>query len=476
MKWKLTSSFVFTVIAVVVIVTLINIAAVLIIFIGNNVDRKNIISYEDNERLVELDPENFVRNFNEYIVSSRENLYVSDEGKKALDDNKTWMQILDEDGREVYNYKRPENTPLKYTPFQIIHGYKYSGVIGGGTTIMIGEKKVNHKQYTYIIAFPMDKVRKNVFTYNNVGIWSIIKNITISVLVIDSIIALFFGYLFSRRLTKPLGNIISGVENLGEGNYNVYYPPKGIYSDVYYNLNNLSDTLKSNERERKNLDKMREEWLANISHDIKTPLASIKGYAEILSDEEYEFSKEEIKSYTEIINKKSNYIKELVDDLNLSTKLKNITSMINKKEINLVKLARETVIDMLNDPNYSDRDINFISEESVILKEVDDILIKRVINNLLYNALIHNDDKVKIEVKVIKDEKARIFVKDNGKGIKAEELKYIFDRYYRGTNTGESHKGSGLGMAIAKEIVKAHGGDIKISSMLGEGTEIEVIV
>ncbi|MCY6485762.1 HAMP domain-containing sensor histidine kinase [Clostridium aestuarii] len=469
MKWKLTLRFVATVISVVIIVVLINIAAVTILVVRHNVPNKS-------NKFLELGPEKFVRNFNSYVLTSGENLYVNDDGKKALDSAEAWIQVLDESGKEIYNYKKPEVAPVKYTPFQLVHVYKYRGALDIPSTIFIGEKMVEDKQYSYIIGFPMEKVQKNILIYNVDDIGNFIKNATMIVLLIDSVIALFFGYLFSRTLTKPLGNIINGVEKLGEGDYDVYYRPKGIYSDVYYNINNLSDTLKSNKKERMKLDKMREEWIANISHDIKTPLSSINGYAEILSYEDYEFSMEEIKSYAEIIHKKSSYIKELVDDLNLSTKLKNKTSMLNKKETNLVNLVRETVIDMLNDPKYSSNYIGFISQENVVLKEVDDTLIKRVINNLLYNALIHNESDVKIEVKVIKDEKVHIFVKDNGKGIRQEELKYIFDRYYRGTNTGERHKGSGLGMAIAKEIIKAHDGDIKISSVLGEGTEIEVML
>lgn len=470
MKWKLTFRFVATVILVVIIVVFINIIAVISVFIGQ-------YSYnQNNDLLKNFGPEDFVRNFKNYVLSSEENVYVSEEGKQILDNTKAWIQILDEDGKEVYHYKKPKNARLKYTPVEIVSAYKYRAGLNIRSTMFIGEKIIRDKSYSYIIGLPMKRYDKKVFVYDISSMGKFVKISTMSIIFIDAIIALFFGYLFSRGLTKPLTNIINGVEKLGNGDYSVYYPPKGIYRDVYHNINNLSYTLKSNERERNKLDKMREEWIANISHDIKTPLASIKGYAEILGDEDYEFSKEEIQSYVETINKKSNYIKELVDDLNLTTKLKNRTSMLDKKEINLVKLVRETVIELLNDPKYRDRDINFICKEGVIQKEVDDILIKRVINNLLYNALIHNEHNVKIEVKVIKDDKVHIFIKDNGKGMNPEELEHIFDRYYRGTNTGESHKGSGLGMAIAKDIVKAHGGNIKISSALGEGTKAEVIL
>ncbi|MCM1992203.1 HAMP domain-containing sensor histidine kinase [Oceanirhabdus seepicola] len=471
MKWKLTFKFVGTVISVVLIVMIINIVA---IFIGITLVNDNT-EIRDEVMSQNISPEQFVRGFHHFILNDNNQLNVSDEGKKMLDEGDIWIQVLDENSMEVYNYQKPETVPTRYTPIQLVHSYKYIDEINDISTIFLGDKVINDIQYSYIMGFPRRTVKKQVLIYTDDGLLQVIKSISKIVLIIDSIIALIFGYLFSRRLTKPIGKIIKGVEKLGEGDYNLQYSTKGIYKDVNYNLNNLSHTLKENEKERKKLDEMREEWIANISHDIKTPLASIKGYAELLSGE-YELSKEESKSYTDVIDKKSNYIKELVDDLNFTTRIKNNISMLKKKEINLVKLVREAVIDILNDPIYSNRDINFVCEENTILKEIDDILIKRVINNLMYNALIHNDNNVKIEVQIIRDENVHIFVKDNGRGINPDEIKYIFERYYRGTNTGERHKGSGLGMAIAKDIVKAHGGNIKISSKLGEGTEIEVIL
>ncbi|UPA30889.1 ATP-binding protein [Terrisporobacter glycolicus] len=107
---------------------------------------------------------------------------------------------------------------------------------------------------------------------------------------------------------------------------------------------------------------------------------------------------------------------------------------------------------------------------------LDKLLMQRVINNLLYNALVHNDEDVKILVKIFKEDKTHIVISDNGKGISEKDLKHVFDRYYRGTNTGENHKGSGLGMAIAKEVINAHDGEITINSRLDKGTYIEIII
>ncbi|WP_392486849.1 sensor histidine kinase [Haloimpatiens sp. FM7315] len=470
MKWKLTFRFISTIISVVIIVVFINIVAIIGITMKSNYNKSS------NNLLSELDAEDFTRNFEKCIGIFDDKIGMDEKGKKLLDSKGIWFQILDEQGKEVYSYKRPSKVPLKYTPFQIVNAYKYEGGVGTAETIFLGEKNINNVKYSYIIGFPMKEVEKQIFVYNIDKMKFLFKNISTFVILIDSIIALFFGYLFSRGLTKPMGNIISGVNKMSQGDYSKVYKPNGIYKEVFYNLNDLNYTLKENEKERKKLENMRQEWIANISHDIKTPLASIKGYAEILGSPEYEFSEEEIKSYANIIDKKSQYIKQLVDDLNLVQKLKNNTSMLNIKEVNLVKLTKDVVIDILNDYKYKDSDINFISRENVILKEVDEVLIKRVIHNLLYNAIIHNSKDVKIEVKIVKSQKVHIFVKDNGKGVKPEEIKYIFERYYRGTNTGESHKGSGLGMAIAKEIVEAHGGEVELRSMLKKGTEIEIIL
>ncbi len=303
-----------------------------------------------------------------------------------------------------------------------------------------------------------------------------IKILVVLTLIIDAIIALIFGYLFSRKLTKPMGEIVNNVDVLAKGNYGLCAKERGIYKDVFVNINDLASVLRRNEIERKELDSMREEWLANITHDIKTPLASIQGYAEIISDKEYEFSKEEIQDYTEIIYSKSKYIKELVDELNLSTRLKNNALTLNKHNTNLVLLLRNIIIDILNDSRYENRDIEFTSNIDVIEKEVDTILFKRALTNLIFNAVVHNKEDVSIKVELKKIDRITVIIKDNGNGISTEDLKHIFDRYYRGTNTGEAHKGSGLGMAISKEIINNHGGDIKINSKLGHGTEITIIL
>lgn len=472
MKWKLTLRYLLSTVVVAMIVVQLNIIIAILITISLSADSpKNNYGGLNNV-------EKFVRDFNNNIFNDTEdidNVFINDSGKNILKDATAWIQVLDNDGKVVYKYNTPKNIQNKYTPIQLINTYKYSGVEGNESTVMAAEKSINDYSYTYLIGFPMGKVSKINLVTETESIGNVISKVILSIIVVDFIVAGIIGYIFSKSLTKPVKNIIGGVEDLADGNYESYYKEKGIYKPVFNKLNNLADTLKENERERKKIESMRSEWIANISHDIKTPLASIKGYAELMSSE-YDIEADEVSQYAEIIDSKANYIKELVDDLNLTMKLKDGYSNISREEKNIVYLVRGCIIDILNDPKYAHVDIDFDSNEDKVLLEIDELLIKRVINNILYNSIIHNNEDVSIKVNIILNNKTHIIIKDNGKGISQEDLKYIFERYYRGTNTGDAHKGSGLGMAISRDIVKAHSGDIKIESTLGIGTKIEIIL
>lgn len=468
MKWKITLRYIISIICVVMLVTVLNIIGIFGVLILSN--HKSPDPTENN----------LTRNFSNYIQLEDDKIDLSQEGKDILDKKGMWIQILDENSNQVYTYNSPKGLNTKYTPIELINGYKYAGGLpnSGSDNILVSSKKIEDIEYTYLLGFDRSKLDKFILIYTPENLLDTVIKIIRIILFIDLIIALIVGYIFSINLTKPMRNIIKGVENLEEGKFDIYYKEKGLYVSVYKKLNKLADTLKSNETERNKLDKLKEEWIANISHDIKTPLSSIKGYAEILSDEGYEINREEAKEYGVIINEKSEYIKELVDDLNLTMKLKNSDRALNKNGENIVRIIKDSVIQILNDPKYSNRDIEFISNKDYIEKSVDSMLFKRVINNLVYNALIHNnkDVKIKVEVDYKNEDEIIINIEDNGKGIEKQDLERIFERYYRGTNTGESHKGSGLGMAIAKDIVIAHGFNIYINSEVGKGTQVRILI
>src|SRR5699024_1838794 len=382
MNLKITGRFILTVALVTIIVIIINISIGIIYGFnkGNNIDGTDEIAY--------FSLEDFTDEFSKYLLNDGEQIYIHKDGEEILQKHNAWIQVLDEDGNEVYSYEKPIKVKESYNPMELIHAYKYS-LAETESTIFISEKDFPNKNHSYIIGFPYEKVGRIVFSYEDDKLYNTIKGGISMVLFVSIIIALLFGYLFSRRLTKPLEGIIGDVQNLSQGQYNLQREEKGIYKQIYKNINNLSKRLRSNEEERKNLDNMREEWIANISHDIKTPLVSIKGYAETLSNEEYEFTRGEIKEYSEIIENKSDYIKELIDDLNLSTRLKNKALTLNLENINIVSLVREIIIDILNNPQNSKENIEFSTRKQVIEKDLDKIIIKKEITNIKYNHIIN---------------------------------------------------------------------------------------
>lgn len=461
-KWKVTGNFVITIVAVVMLVVIINILTIFGVYIFNMVSHKNTITLKNS-------PETFVRNFEKYMYDDNGILALSEEGYELLQKSGAWIQVLNDYGEEISNINSPSDIPKKYTPFDMVNNYKYEE--RPYINFML-EKNLSSGHVNVILALPNNNIERVTLNFSLDSVMYQSKIIIIITLIIDAIIALIFGYLFSRKLTKPISEIITNIDILSKGNYNLYTKEKGIYKAVFENINDLSRTLRENDNQRKELESMREEWLANITHDIKTPLASIQGYAEIISDKDYEFTRDEMQEYTEIIYSKSKYIKELVDELNLSTRLKNNALSLNKQNTNLVALLRNVVIDILNDNRYENRNIEFNSNIDVIEKEVDVMLLKRALTNLIFNAVVHNNETVQVKVDIKKIDKINISIKDNGNGINTKDLEHIFDRYYRGTNTGEAHKGSGLGMAISKEIINNHGGEIQINSKLGCGTEI----
>ncbi|MEK4118538.1 HAMP domain-containing sensor histidine kinase [Paenibacillus sp. FSL W8-0919] len=470
MKWRLTGRYLASVVLIVVIVIFINLFVIIGLYVYQSESPKYPLRHGDHSA------EAITRSFGQEIVLSESGMDITGQGKETLERNQAWIQVLDENGNQVYGFRVPREAKTKYTPMDIVQTYKYMEK-ELMSTVFIGEKQGNGERYSYLIGFQDPYLERNIFTYDIRKVGRFLQIGIVTVICVDGFIALCIAYLFSKRLTRPLSALIDGIKQLAHKNYQLHHETKGIYKDVFYNVNMLTEELRASELERKRLDRMKEEWIANISHDIKTPLASIQGYAEMMRDRDYEFTVEEMRDYAEIIERKSHYLKDVIEDLNLSTRLRNKGLKLNLKKVNIVSLVRSAVIDTLNDARYGNRNIDFQYSEEVILLEADDILIRRAVTNLIYNAVVHNDEDVSILVSVEKKgDRARIVVEDQGKGIPKEELERIFERYYRGTHTGELHKGSGLGMAIANDIVKAHGGEIHVDSELLRGTRIEILL
>jgi len=470
MKWKISFGFLLTYTITTVLIFLLIFSFIsFYIFGGSPAGRDNGPFGSPYQA------EKFTLDFKKYIFVREGMPAVTSEGLWELEKRGGWIQILDETGKEVYSHFKPPEAPSHYTPVDIVHAYKYAGVIGD-YNIFVSVSKIDGREWSYVIGFPYEYVSRFVFYLNVSRIFNSWEKVLLLVFLSTAFVTILISYFFGKKLANPLFKIIDGIKILSEGDYGKVYPEKGLYKEVYHNLNTLSRALKEGELRKQKLDRMREEWIENISHDLKTPLTSIKGYAEILLEDSYHKTYEEKTRYLKIIKEKADYMEQLLEDLRLTYRLKNDELPLKLEKVNLVDEVTEIIIGILNDPQFEGRRVDFQCEDKYIDFCVDRVLFSRAVGNIIYNGLTHNPPQTVIQVLLKKETNAIILeIKDNGKGIPRDELENLFERYYRGTNTGENPGGSGLGMAIAKQIVEAHKGHITAESEPGKGTTITMV-
>ncbi|WP_077834549.1 sensor histidine kinase [Clostridium felsineum] len=404
------------------------------------------------------------------IINSKKGFQLTKSDIKVLKDNGIWLQILDDSNKEINNINKPKEIPKEYLTGDAMRYANNAYAMPKASTIHADTFIKAGKKYSLILGFPTEKIWRYTFSFTAESM-----KFYMSLIFLNFILIILAGYLFSRRLASPVADIIDNIKIISKGKYKVKNINKfGIYEEVNENLKNLASIIKENEEERKSTEKMKEQWIANIAHDLKTPLSSINGYSQFLTSEDYELQDKDVKRYGQIVKDKTEYIQALIEDLSLIYKFKNKVVPLEKKRENIVEVVREIIIDILNNPLYGDRNINIHYASEDIYLNCDKKYIKRVFNNFIMNSIVHNpkDTEITIDIKEGVKSEVIIEIRDNGNGIREEELKSLFNRYYRATNTGESHKGSGLGMAIGKEIINMHNGEIEAFSRLSEGTSI----
>ncbi len=298
------------------------------------------------------------------------------------------------------------------------------------------------------------------------------------IILVYFIYCLFYGYYVAR----PLYQITDKIQQLAGGTY----LPNGhkkqrhslngrLYREIDADLETLSATLKENEQRRKEFEKQRQEWAAGITHDLKTPLSYITGYANMLLSDRHTWDDDEKKAFLELIREKAVHMEELINDLGIVFQMDQPNGIrILSQKVALTELIRQVVADVANMPLSQDNRFEIFGAEEPIYVSGDHGLLKRAFSNLLVNAVIHNPRGTAITVHLQRNSLVEIQIIDNGQGMDAADVSHLFDRYYRGTATNVAAGGTGLGMAIVKQIVTAHQGSINVKSEVGSGTTVIV--
>ncbi|MED4402290.1 HAMP domain-containing sensor histidine kinase [Metabacillus fastidiosus] len=308
------------------------------------------------------------------------------------------------------------------------------------------------------------------------------------VLWISIIITIICIGLFGWYFGGPIGFIMIWIHQLSQENYEPpvslqkIYNRKGklhfrylLYKEVLQHLQSLAVKLQASEIERERIENAKQEWIAGISHDLKTPLTYITGYSTLLLNDQYEWSKEETRSFLQEIDHKGKHMEELIQDLSLV--LHGGALPLHKTSQDLVEFAKRVVANISNNPQASNYKLYFETDIPVIPIEFDKKFMERILQNILMNCIVHNPENTDVYLKIAEsNENAIIHIIDNGVGMPAHIVENLFQQYYRGTTTDVSSDGTGLGMAIVYKLVHAHNGTISVKSELSKGTSFEIIL
>lgn len=295
---------------------------------------------------------------------------------------------------------------------------------------------------------------------------SYLLKIGVQSFILTLVAAFIIGMLVLWLLMKSLRDIIDTVKKFSEGDLKPRIPirSKGELAELSVTVNTMADTILRNMDELKEVDKLRRDLIANISHDIRTPISIIHGYIETLIMKHDSLDAQKQQEYLQTIIKSTERLKRLMTDL----------FELSKLESRQIKPKMEPFFmsDLLQDLSRKykllaqERNIELETELPSKMPVVcaDIALIERVLQNLIDNALNYTPEKGKVKIKMEeKNRQLNISVMNTGPGIASEELPKIFDRYYKVENN-KSSRGTGLGLAIVKNILEIHQTDIQVQS------------
>jgi signal transduction histidine kinase len=300
------------------------------------------------------------------------------------------------------------------------------------------------------------------------------KVIVVELLIIVDIIVFVTVMLSIRHSLLPLEVMIKAIHRIKEGFYGerINYSSKDEIGELAETFNSMSETILKKEEDAKKIDIAKDEFLAMITHELKTPLVPIQGYSDILIGEHLGPLNSTQKERLQIISSSATTLLQLISDLLDAQKLELGQLRIKKERNNVKNSIEKTILDMqpLAISNEVSLTYNVPKDAYAFY---DDDRIKQVLTNLIKNSLKAVSPKTgKVEISV--DEKPTeviILVKDNGRGIPANSVVDVFKKFYQvDTSSTREKGGSGLGLSICKGIVDAHGGRIWVQSEVSKGT------
>lgn len=289
----------------------------------------------------------------------------------------------------------------------------------------------------------------------------------IFLIISSTIVGTTLTAILSRIPLKPIRKVVVACNKVADGDFSVRLPVSSIHE-----FNGFSRSFNRMAEELGSLEMLRSDFINNFSHEFKTPIVSLRGFAKILKNPE--LSEEERNEYLDIIISESDRLTDLATNVLTLTTIENLNIISAKSEFDLSEQIRRSVL--MLESKWSNKNIDLIIDLDDISYLGNEDLLTQVWINLIDNAIKFSPNNSKVKIKLKIDENHILFkVMDNGYGIDEETQKHIFDKFYQGDKS-HSTEGNGLGLAIVNKIVTLHGGRITIESEAELGTVFTVML
>lgn len=394
----------------------------------------------------------------EAMAVTEEGYTLPEEMQEELESKNIWAVYIDNTTLKAlwHSDNLPDTVPLEYTASEIAsltRGYIDDCPAFTGT----GEEGL------MILGYPQKSFWKHMYPSWD---YQMIESAPMTVLMVlgGNVLLVLLIYIGANSgLLRSVRPIVEGIRKLPEGEP-VSIKEKGILSELAFHLNKTSEMLQSQKYQLRKKDAARANWIAGVSHDIRTPLSMVMGYAAQLGTSEY--LREEDRKKASAIVRQSRRMKNLINDLNLASKMEYNMQPIVREEINAVALVRQIAVDFINMDVDGRYPIEWETDEELIVCRIcaDKELIKRAVSNLIQNSMNHNEDGCTVHVAVEEiNGYCVISVEDDGTGASEEEIEKLNHApHYMVCDTNTREQRHGLGLLIVKQIAESHGGKTEI--------------
>ena len=328
---------------------------------------------------------------------------------------------------------------------------------------------VNDDKHISALMYGVKVGNSDVFIYSNLEDISdftlLIKRQLMYVCVVGIFIAIIMSIFLSNKITEPITRITKKAKKMGTGDTDVSFEVSGIKE-----IDELSETLTQAQEEMVKTDELRRDLMANVSHDLKTPLTMIKAYAEMIRDISYK-DPEKMNEHLGIIVDETDRLTVLVNDILDLSRMQSNADTLSIEKFDLAEDIK-TIVNRYQIIKETEKYIINVEMPDSIMIKADKKKLNQVIYNLINNAINYTGDDKTVTVRVTKHKKYYLVeIIDTGKGIKESEIPYIWNKYYKNDKNHQRNVVStGLGLSIVKEILELHGYEYGVKSVLKKGS------